>query len=198
MWKRLTKVSKWDGIGAQLKWIFLLQLPRGCAILFHLSVSYPPFQGIFQDLSKALIALNIFQRPALSYSNQVRANDLQQVVRSKWERCAPGADPKNFQQRGEVFCSGTSLGGIQHHSIWRKHWSGFSQIPRNKSGIWEKGKFSCQVQFQTDFLLHKQLCFAKSAQVTYTLSLSNQMHLGFKENLFINIRQPSPRLQSCN
>ena len=52
---------------------------RGCAILFHLSVSYPPFQGIFQDLSKALIALIIFQRPALSNNNQVRANDLQQV-----------------------------------------------------------------------------------------------------------------------
>ena len=173
MWNRLTKVSKWDGIGAQLKWIFLLQLLGDVQSYFIFVFLIHLFKGYFRICPKALIALNIFQRLALGYNNQIRANDLQQVVRRKWERVRSWCRPKNFQQRGEVFCSSASLGGIQHHSIWRKHWSGFSQIPRNKSRIWEKGKFSCQVQFQTDFLLHKQLCFAKSAQVTYTLSLQS-------------------------
>ena len=42
---------------------------------------------------------------------------------TKKERCLPGADPKNFEQRGEVFAVG--VWGIQL-------WSGFSQISKNK------------------------------------------------------------------
>ena len=75
--------------------------------------------------------------------------------------------PKNFEQRGEVFAAG--VWGIQH-STRRKRWSGFSQISRNISGLLEKGKFSCHIQFQTDFLVAQTDLLCKNTQVTYILS----------------------------
>ena len=69
------------------------------------------FKGYFRICPKALIALNIFQRPAPSNNNQIRANDLQQVVRSKWERVRSWCRPQKLSTKRRSFLQQRKSGG---------------------------------------------------------------------------------------
>ena len=73
-----------------------------------------------------------------------------------WKRCLPRADPKNFEQRGEVFCS-RSLGNPTLECCIE-----FSKISENKSWIVEKVNSVATSNFKRIFLLHKQIYFAQA------------------------------------
>ena len=70
---------------------------------------------------------------------------------TKKERCLPGADPKNFEQRGEVFAVG--VWGIQL-------WSGFSQISKNK----RVENSLATSNFKQIFLLHRTDLLCKALE----------------------------------
>ena len=83
-----------------------------------------------------------------------------------WKRCLPRADPKNFEQRGEVFAVG--VWGIQL-------WSGFSQISKNK----RVENSLATSNFKQIFLLHRTDLLCKALEPpTFFL-------LGFWSNLIV-------------
>ena len=111
--------------------------------------------------------------------------------------CAPGADPKTFNKEEKFFAaaqvwgeSNTTLSGgsIEVDSL---------KFPETKVGFGKKANSLARSNFKRISCCTNSFALQKALK-SPTLSLSNQMHLGFKVEIsFINIRQPSPRLQSC-
>ena len=104
-----------------------------------------------------------------------------------WKRCLPRADPKNFEQRGEVFLQQESRESNTRVLYWifKNFWK--QKLDRGK------GKLCCHIQFQTDFLAAQTDLLCTSTQVTKKNSDQNKsLLIGFESNSIMSCGSWSP------